>query len=105
MCFSFYSNVGIRIGTIVIPANTHQVLTVNAQTAKSIRQHRPRRVPSFPTEWVPYAMRIPLRGWPIEWYSLTETTRGPGSKREVSYVFFQNLCLACPLLASLGNWK
>ena len=77
-------NVGIRIGTIRIPANTHQVLTVKAQTAVQLRQQRPRRVPSWPTDWVPYATRIPLQGQSIEWYSLTKTARGPGSKQKVS---------------------
>ena len=57
----------IGIGTIVIPANTHQVLTIKDQMAKPLRQHRPRRVPSFPTDCLPYAIRIPLRGWLIEW--------------------------------------
>ena len=59
--------------------------------AVPLRQHRPRRVLSSLTDWVPYATRIPLRGQSIEWYSLTKTARGPGSKREVSYVFFVNL--------------
>ena len=56
LCFYFDSNTGIRIGTIGIPENTHQVLTVKSQTAVPLRQHKPRRVPSCPTEWVPYAM-------------------------------------------------
>ena len=92
LCFSFDFNVGIRIGTIGYPANAHQVLTVKSQTAIPLRQHRPRKVPGCSTDWLMYAMRIPSRSQSIEWYSLTKTDRGPGSKREVSYVFFVNLC-------------
>ena len=55
-------NVGIGIGTIGITANTHQVLTVKAQNYKLLQQHRPRRFPSCLTDWLPYAMRIPVRG-------------------------------------------
>ena len=53
---------GIRIGTIGITANTHQVLNINTQMDKPIRQHIPIRVPSFPTDWLLYAMRIPVQG-------------------------------------------
>ena len=60
-----YDRMGI--GTIGITAFTHQVLNIKAQTAKPLRQHRPRRVPSCPTDWLPYAMRIPVRGYLIEW--------------------------------------
>ena len=62
--FSLLSFVYARfgIGTIGIAANTHQVLTIKAQTAKPLWQHRPRSVPSFPTDWLPYAMRIPIQG-------------------------------------------
>ena len=67
LCFPFDSNVGIRIGTIGIPSNTHQVLTDKAQTDVTLRQHRPRRVTSCPMGWLPYAMIIPLRGWLIQW--------------------------------------
>ena len=91
LCFSFDSNVSIKIGTIGIPSNTHQMLTVKAQTAAPLQQHTPRRVPSCPTNWVLYAMIIPLRGQSIEWYSLTETAHGTESTHEVSYVFFVNL--------------
>ena len=66
MCFPFDSHVGIIIGTIGIAVNTHKVLTVNAQTAKPLRQNITRRVPSWPTYWVPYAMIIPLQGLLIE---------------------------------------
>ena len=55
-----YSIIGI--GTIVITANTPQVLTFKAQEAKRLRQHIPRMVPSCPTDRLPYAMRIPVRG-------------------------------------------
>ena len=54
-----YSIIGI--GKIGILANTHQVLIVKAQTAESLRRHIPRRFPSCPTDWVPYAMRIPYK--------------------------------------------
>ena len=47
------SNVGIRIGKIGITANSHQVLTVKAQMAKTLRQHIPSRVPSCLTDWLP----------------------------------------------------
>ena len=52
----------IGIGTIGITVNTHQVLTIKAQTAKLLRQHRPSRVPSCLTDWIPYAMASPVRG-------------------------------------------
>ena len=84
------SNVSIRIGTVGITPNTHKVLTVKAQTAKLLQQHITRRVPCCPADWLPYAMRIPVRGQLIEGQNLTETAHGPGSKREVSYVFFVN---------------
>ena len=47
LLFSVYAI--IRIGTIGIAANTHQVLTIKAQTAKPLRQHRPISVTSCPT--------------------------------------------------------
>ena len=59
--FSFDSNLDIRIGTIGIPEKTHQVLTVKAQTAVPLQQHRPRVVLSCPTDWIPYAMKIPYK--------------------------------------------
>ena len=58
LCFCFDSNLGIRMGTIGILEKTHKVLTVKGQTDVSLRQHRPRTVLSFPTDWIPYAMRI-----------------------------------------------
>ena len=51
----------IRIGRIGIPAKTHQVITAKAQTAESLRQHRPITVLSCPTDWIPYALRIPYK--------------------------------------------
>ena len=62
LCFLSDYNVGMRIGTIGIMANTHHVLTVKAQTAKPLRQHIPIRVPSCLTDWVLYAMIIPVWG-------------------------------------------
>ena len=55
-----YSIIGI--GTIGITANTHQALTVKAQKAKSLLQHRPIMVTSCPTDRLPCAMRIPVQG-------------------------------------------
>ena len=55
-----YARIGI--GTIGIAANTHHVLTIKDQTAKPLRQHRPSRVPSCPKDWLPYAMRLHVRG-------------------------------------------
>ena len=49
----------IRISTIEVTANTQQVLAVTAQTGKLLRLHRPSRVTSWPTEWVPYSMVDP----------------------------------------------
>ena len=60
LLFFVYARIGI--GTIGIAANTHHVLTIKSQTAKPLQQHRPRNVPGWPTEWLPYAMRIPLQG-------------------------------------------
>ena len=59
--FLFFVCARIGIGTIEILANTPQVLTVKAQTAESLQRHRPRRILSCPTDWVPYAMRIPYK--------------------------------------------
>ena len=42
--------VRIRISTIEVTANTQQVLDVPAQTDKMLRQHRPSRVTSCPTD-------------------------------------------------------
>ena len=59
LLFFVYARIGI--GTIGIPANTHQVLTVKAQTDESLRRHIPIRVLSFLTDWVPCAMKIPYK--------------------------------------------
>ena len=49
----------IRICTIEVRANTHQVLAVPDQTGKPLRLHRPIRVTSWPTDWGPYSMVDP----------------------------------------------
>ena len=77
MCFPFAYKVGIGIGTIEITANTQQVLTFKAQTAKPLRQHIPIQVTSCPTDWLIYAMIIPVRGYLIERFSLAKTAHGP----------------------------
>ena len=59
LLFFIYARIGI--GRIGIAANTHQVLNVKAQTAVPLQQHRPRRVTSWTTDWLPYAMIIPLQ--------------------------------------------
>ena len=61
LCFSFGSNLGIRIGTIVIAAKIHQVITAKGQTAVPLRRNIPRTVISCPTDWLPYAMKIPYK--------------------------------------------
>ena len=40
----------IGIGTIEVTANTQKVLAVLTQKAKTLRQHRPSRVTSCPTD-------------------------------------------------------
>ena len=54
--FFFYARIGI--GTIGIAAKPHYVLTAKGQTAESLIRHRTITVLSFPTDWIPYAMRI-----------------------------------------------
>ena len=43
-----YARIGI--GTIEVTANVQQVLDVTSQTSKPLRQHRPSRVTSCPTD-------------------------------------------------------
>ena len=59
--FSLISLVYVRIGigTIEVTANIQQVIAVPDQTAKPLRLHRPSRVTSYLTDWIPYAMEIP----------------------------------------------
>ena len=53
-----YARIGI--GTIEVTANTQKVLAVPDQKAKPLRQPRTIRVASCPTDWIPYAMAIPV---------------------------------------------
>ena len=55
----FLVYIRIRIFTIEVKANTQQVLAAPAQTGKPLRLHRPSRVTSYPTDWVPYRMVDP----------------------------------------------
>ena len=50
LCFPFAYKVCIVIRTIEVTANTQQVLAVTTQTDKPLRQHRPSRVTSCPTD-------------------------------------------------------
>ena len=61
MCFSFDYNIGIRKVTIGIAAKTHQVLTAKGQTDVPLQRHRPITLLSCPTDWIPYAMKIPFK--------------------------------------------
>ena len=49
----FFVYARIRISRIEFTANTQQMLAVPAQKGKPLRLHRPSRVTSCPTDWVP----------------------------------------------------
>ena len=57
LLFLVYARIGIC--TIEVTANTQQVLAVPAQTGKPLQLHRPIRVTSWPTDWIPYSMVDP----------------------------------------------
>ena len=86
------SNARIRISTIEVKANTQQVLAVSALTGKPLRLHRPSRVTSCLSDWVPDSMVDP-------WIKFSRLSSLPSPKqqtvllgeREVSYGFFVNI--------------
>ena len=96
----------IRISTIEVKANTQQVLAVSDLTGKPLWLHIPSWVASCLPDWVPGSMSDP-------WVKVSRLSGLPSPKQqtvllgeiEVSYGFFVNKRLTCPLLASLGNWK
>ena len=63
--FPFACTVRIGIGTIEVTVNTQQVLAVQAQTAKPLRQHRPIQVTSCPMGF----------GYRMIWQSLYKVSR------------------------------